>query len=180
MRFLLKCLLILGLVWLAGFVWFLLALPGPAAPDLKTDGIVVLTGGPGRVARGVELIDAKAADRLLISGTAKVVTKADLAKEVGAEIGLFECCIDLGKYAENTQGNGAEIARWASENGYETLRVVTAADHMRRALVEVGSRLPPGVKVLPDAVPANMSPSSLLKEYSKFLASQFNWVWSDR
>ena len=158
MRFLLKCLLILGLVWLAGFVWFLLALPGPAAPDLKTDGIVVLTGGPGRVARGVELIDAKAADRLLISGTAKVVTKADLAKEVGAE-----------------------IARWASENGYETLRVVTAADHMRRALVEVGSRLPPGVKVLPDAVPANMSsPSSLLKEYSKFLASQFNWVWSDR
>ena len=43
------------------------ALPGPAGAE-RTDGIVVLTGGPGRLARGFELIERGAAERMLISG----------------------------------------------------------------------------------------------------------------
>src|SRR3546814_8800901 len=44
---------LLFLAWVLGFAWFALLLPLPAAPQ-KTDGIVVLTGGPGRIDRALE------------------------------------------------------------------------------------------------------------------------------
>ncbi len=43
--------MLLALAWIAGFVWFVLSLPEPAPDDIRTEGIVVLTGGPGRIAR---------------------------------------------------------------------------------------------------------------------------------
>src|SRR3546814_17875036 len=57
----------LFLAWVLGFAWFALLLPLRAAPQ-KTDGIVVLTGGPGRIDREPERLEAGDATRLLISG----------------------------------------------------------------------------------------------------------------
>ena len=54
MRRLLFSLGVLLLVFLGGFVWFLASLPHDVeAPERETDAIVVLTGGAGRVARGL-------------------------------------------------------------------------------------------------------------------------------
>ena len=41
------------IVWLLGLAWFVVSLPRPAG-DAKTDAIVVLTGGPGRIQRGLD------------------------------------------------------------------------------------------------------------------------------
>ncbi|EMD83520.1 YdcF family protein [Pacificimonas flava] len=169
-RTLAKLLLLLPLLWLAGFVWFLLAMPGAASTDIHTDGIVVLTGGPGRLARGVEVLAHRGADRLLVSGVAREVRPEDLAAELRIDERVFACCIDLGKFAEDTRGNGAEIANWAGQRGYDSLRVVTAADHMRRALVEIRLRLPESVELVADAVPPTGNTLSYALEYSKLLA----------
>jgi uncharacterized SAM-binding protein YcdF (DUF218 family) len=59
------------LAWVLGFAWFALLLPLPAAAQ-KTDAIVVLTGGPGRIDRALERLEAGDAKRLLISGVACV------------------------------------------------------------------------------------------------------------
>ena len=71
---------LLFLAWVLGFAWFALLLPLPAG-DQTTDAIVVLTGGPGRIDRGLELLEAGRAKRLLISGVAREVKPKELAAE---------------------------------------------------------------------------------------------------
>jgi hypothetical protein len=51
-----------ALLYLLGFAMFMLTLPGPAAPG-ATDAIVVLTGGKGRIDRGLALLGAHQAHR---------------------------------------------------------------------------------------------------------------------
>jgi uncharacterized SAM-binding protein YcdF (DUF218 family) len=161
-------LLFLVLLWFAGFVWFVLTLPGPAPDMLKTDGIVVLTGGPGRVSRGIDLLRRGQTKRLLISGVGTTVRPAELAAEHDVPVRLFDCCIDLGKRAADTRGNGEEIAEWARFHRYKSVRIVTSQSHMARALLEARSRLGPGVRIAPDAVASALSFGPIATEYSKF------------
>ncbi|MGB3722527.1 MAG: YdcF family protein [Pacificimonas sp.] len=177
MKPLLKFIIGVFLIWVLGFVWFMLALPGPADEDVKTDGIVVLTGGPGRLARGVALIGEGRAARLLVSGVDPAVKPGELAEELDAEARLFDCCIDLGKRAADTAGNGTETAEWATARGYTSLRVITAADHMRRARLELDAQLPADMVVVEDAVPSSGGFVSLVREYGKFTARLLaSWV----
>ena len=53
-----------ALGWFAGFVWFSMTLPDPAPIAVKTDAVVVLTGGAGRLARGLEVLEAGSARNL--------------------------------------------------------------------------------------------------------------------
>ncbi|MEM8826316.1 MAG: YdcF family protein, partial [Pseudomonadota bacterium] len=122
MRALVRLVLALALIWTGGFVWFMLSLPGAADPALETDGIVVLTGGPGRVARGVALIEAGQADRLLISGVGMDVRPEELAVEVDAPAALFMTRVDLDRRAADTVGNATQIASWADRHDYASLR----------------------------------------------------------
>jgi uncharacterized SAM-binding protein YcdF (DUF218 family) len=159
----------LALIWIAGFVWFVSALPEPAPESIRTDGIVVLTGGPGRLARGVEMLRAKKAKRLLVSGVDNSVRPIDLAVELDVPEELFKCCIDLGKRAADTRGNGQEIADWTRKHDYHTIRLVTSEFHMARAQAEAEARLGDDVKIVPDAVSDRQSPKALAVEYSKYL-----------
>src|SRR3546814_17460962 len=67
------------LCWLLGFAWFSLLLPQPFETHRKTDGIVVLTGGAGRIGRGLDLLQAGAAKTMLISGVDRDVRPRELA-----------------------------------------------------------------------------------------------------
>ncbi|MEE4348692.1 MAG: YdcF family protein [Pacificimonas sp.] len=169
MKTLFRLALIVPLLWLLGFVWFVFSLPGEVVADDRTDGIVVLTGGPGRLAHGVELLQENRGQRLLVSGVDQSVRAEELAAEVGAPQRLFDCCIDLGKRAENTVGNAAEIAAWAQQNGYTSLRVVTASDHMPRALQEIRAEVGDTVRLIPNPVRIPRTFGSLAREYSKFV-----------
>jgi uncharacterized SAM-binding protein YcdF (DUF218 family) len=164
-----RSLMLLVLAWIAGFVWFVLSLPEPAPAEVKTDGIVVLTGGAGRIARGVDLMQAGRAKRLLISGVDAKVGPGELAAVVDIPAPLLECCIDLGKRAADTRGNGAEVAAWAAEHKYRSIRLVTSQFHMARAEAEARARLGSDVSLVPDAIAERRSPPALAFEYSKFL-----------
>ena len=72
------------LLWIAGFMAFALFLPQPAPDGIVTDGIVVMTGGRGRVERGLRLLEAKQAKRLLISGADRRVRPHELAVQFKA------------------------------------------------------------------------------------------------
>ena len=61
---------LLFLAWVLGFAWFALLLPLPAG-DQTTDAIVVLTGGPGRIDRGLELLEAGRAATTRASGSSR-------------------------------------------------------------------------------------------------------------
>lgn len=162
-----RILAFLLLAWVLGFAWFALFLPQPAGLQ-KTDGVVVLTGGAGRIDRGLEVLEAKKARRMLISGVDLDVKPGELAVEYKRPATLFACCIDLGFRAVDTRSNGLETARWVSRNKIKTLRLVTHDWHMRRARLELKLALPDGVTVVEDAVVTQPSLFVLFKEYHKY------------
>lgn len=156
------------LMWALGFGWFALLLPQPL-DGRTTDAIVVLTGGDGRLDRGLDLMRDGAARRMLISGVDRAVKPHELAVRYQAEDRLFDCCITLGREAIDTRSNGLETARWLERRGYDTVRLITSDWHMRRAAFELGQALPHDVVLVYDAVPSQPSFSTLFMEYNKYV-----------
>ena len=161
---------LLLLAWVLGFVLFAAALPQPA-PTSRTDAIVVPTGSGGRIGRGLELLRLGAAEQMLVTGVDTEVQPDEFAAEFEVEDRLMDCCVTLGFSALDTRGNARETAMWMEEQGYNSLRLVTADWHMRRTAVELSDRLPSNIRVLRDAVPSEPSLWILFIEYHKFLAA---------
>ena len=157
------------LAWVLGFAWFALLLPMPAPPE-RTDAIVVLTGGGGRIDRALERLEAGDAKRLLISGVAREVKPGELAAEYKRSKKLFDCCIALGFEAEDTRSNATEVASWAQRRNYKSIRLITTDWHMRRAEYEIGRAVGDTVRIVPDAVRSQPNFATLFREYHKYLA----------
>jgi uncharacterized SAM-binding protein YcdF (DUF218 family) len=155
------------LVYILGFAWFALFLPQPADME-KTDGVVVLTGGAGRITRGLEVLEAGKARRMLISGVDLDVKPGELAAAHKRPMKLFSCCIDLGFRALDTRSNGLETARWVKRNNVKSLRLVTHDWHMRRARLELDLALPDGIRIVNDAVHTSPPFTVLFTEYNKY------------
>lgn len=156
------------LAYTLGFAAFVVLLPGPAGAE-RTDAIVVLTGGAGRVERGLDLMRRGRADRMLISGVGVAVRPVDIAAEHDQDLALFECCIDLGRESVDTRSNASEVARWMKRRDLESLRVVTTDWHLPRARAEIAQRVPAGTRIVGDAIPSTPSFRAFFLEYNKYL-----------
>lgn len=167
--FLLRLAFLAVLLWGGGFVWYVATLPKPADKSIRTDGIVVLTGGPGRLARGIALLRDHRAERLLVSGVDPSVRAIELAAELKVPEQLFDCCVDLGRQAADTIGNGQEAADWVRAHNYRSIRLVTSAYHTPRARLEIETRLGgDNVEVIADPVPLDLPAEDLAREFSKY------------
>lgn len=160
---------LLVLAWALGFALFMLTLGQPLDPAVKADAIVVPTGGPGRIDRGIALLRAGSAERMLITGTDPTVRPIELAVQYKTSPRLFNCCIDLGHDAVDTRSNANETAAWARQHGYKSLRLVTADWHMARARLELRNATGGEVEILGDGVRTNPRFAMLLREYHKYL-----------
>lgn len=147
----LAILLLLALMWVVGLLAFAdrVARSTPAAEPAAADGVVALTGASSaRIEAATRLLEGGKAKRLLISGVNREVTRGEI-REVGRGAGrTYDCCVDLGFRAADTQGNARETASWARYYKYRTLIVVTADYHMPRSLLELHATLP-GVALRP-------------------------------
>lgn len=166
-----------ALFWALGFAVFMLLLPDPLAGH-PTDAIVVPTGAAGRIDRGIKLLEAKEAKRMLITGVAPTVRPIDLALEYHASPALFACCIDLGRQAVDTRSNAEETARWVQQHHYRSVRLVTSDWHMARARMELGSALGANVTIVRDGVKGEPSLRLLVAEYNKLLLRRVA-LWLD-
>ena len=155
------------LLYVLGYALFAVLLPRPAG-DRQTDAIVVLTGGPNRIERGLDLLERERAKRMLVSGVARTVRPGELAAQYGHER-LFECCVDLGRESVDTRSNAEEVARWAKRRNVASLRLVTTDWHMPRARFELDRRLPDEVEIVADAVESRPRFRQLFTEYNKYL-----------
>ncbi|NKC31435.1 YdcF family protein [Falsiroseomonas selenitidurans] len=146
----LALLALLALGW--GFVQFLaVAEAPPAETGLRTDAIVVLTGGRDRVETALGLLDSRLAPRLLVSGAHAELTLAELARAHGRDPAALAGRVTLGRAAATTLGNAAEVAAWTQAGPVRSIRLVTAGYHMPRALLEL-RRAAPGLAVVPHPV----------------------------
>ena len=83
MRVFLAVIVLTLLAYAIGFVLFVSNLPIAPAASPKADGIVVLTGGDGRLETAVSMLESGVARRLLVSGTALSVTKETVGRISG-------------------------------------------------------------------------------------------------
>ena len=166
---------ILLLAWALGFVWFAAFLPQPLA-EMRTDAIIVPTGGGGRIARGVEMLRTEQAPQMLVTGVDSEVTEDEFAIEFDVTADWMECCVSLGFAALDTRGNAVEAANWIRVNEIGSVRLVTTDWHMRRAALDLERQVPPSVAILRDAVPSRPRLPTLFVEYHKLLAD-YAWGW---
>jgi uncharacterized SAM-binding protein YcdF (DUF218 family) len=167
-------------LWLAGWIWFASTLPVAVADQTtKTDAIVVWTGGSGRIDEGLGLLAAGMAEKLFISGASEQVRVADVVRG-RPEAAALDSRIALGRRAVDTPGNAVETAQWAARENARSIRLVTAAYHMRRSLLELNAAMPDLLIVPHPVFPANVKPdwwrwrgtaNLIAVEYSKYLVA---------
>lgn len=164
-----RLLSILVLFWALGFVLFAVNLPQPAGED-RADAVVVLTGGPKRIERGLEVLARGWADRLLVSGVDRSVKPHEFALQYRVKARRMACCVTLGYQAVDTRSNAVETAGWLERQKVKRVRLVTHDWHMRRAQMELSRVVPANVTIIADAVPSRPTFGTLLREYHKFIA----------
>lgn len=156
------------LIYVLGYAAFAVMLPKPAA-DEQTDAIVVLTGGPGRMERGLDMLRQQRARHMLVSGVNRTVRPVELAAQYPGSTPLFTCCVTLERESFDTRSNADEVARWMERRRYTSLRLVTNDLHMPRAGYELRKRVGPDMRIVVDAVPTEPDVRAIFIEYNKYL-----------
>ncbi len=143
-------------------------------PSIPAEGIVVLTGGKGRIETGLNLLKEGHAKRLLISG---VHTHVKLRVLLKKEDLYLEKNIDLDHRARNTTENAYETRLWLEKNHLASLQMVTADYHLLRSLLEFHMQLQE-IKIFPTAVglKSHCTLKCWVKEFHKFMASFFRYL----
>jgi uncharacterized SAM-binding protein YcdF (DUF218 family) len=142
---------LLALAWIVGLWRFAALMPdGPSADAQATDAVVVLTGGSGRLAAGLELLVQGRAKKLFVSGVHRGLDVRQLLQVARRDQDGIETRVAIGD-AVNTAANARETAAWMRAEGFRSLRLVTSAYHMPRSLLEFRHALP-GATVIPHPV----------------------------
>jgi len=170
-----------GLILLAGgFVRFVSSIASDEVSlESRADGIVALTGAAGRIPDAIELLATERGKRLLITGVHRATSSREIARITPLYSKYFSCCIDLDRSALNTFGNALETRRWARENNFNSLIVVTSNWHMPRAMAELAHQLPDVTLIAYPVISEKVKTEPwwsntdtarlLLAEYSKYL-----------
>jgi uncharacterized SAM-binding protein YcdF (DUF218 family) len=173
----------LALIWLAGLVRFADSIPRTVDdPTRRTDAIVVLTGGSGRLDEGLNLLELNLGERLFVSGVYRGVDVKTLFQMFQRNPQDLEARIGIGT-AINTKGNASETADWIAAQGYKSLRLVTASYHMPRSLMEFHNAMPGTVIVTHPVFPEHVKVDNwwlwpgtmglIASEYNKMM---FAWL----
>ena len=168
---------LLLLLYALGFALFAVTL-GHSAGAEKTDAIIVLTGGAGRIERGIAVMKRGEAKRLLVAGADPSVTRGDLIRRLHGDGELVRCCVDLGSESVDTRSNAEEALRWIDKHHYRSVRLITSDWHMHRAAYEFRSQLGRRITLIPDALPTRPTFITLFGEYNKYVLRRLS-VWLD-
>lgn len=123
----------------------------PYQPKQKTDALVVLTGGDGRIEEGFRLWKDGLSANIFISGVHPDVSRDTILSKWTHSDTLPKCCLEIDNKATTTMENAIETEKWVQAQGVRSIRLITADFHMNRALIELKQTIP-NVKILPHPV----------------------------
>lgn len=150
--------------WAGGLYLFASSIPAVIKDQKsKTDAIVVLTGGRGRLNEGIGLLSNGHASKMFVSGVYKGVDVSTLLKLSQQNPKELICCIGIG-HAEDTIDNARETSDWAVDNKISSIRLVTSAYHMPRAMLEFKNSMKE-IKIVPHPV------------FSDYVKQEKWWIW---
>ena len=121
-----------GLYFFSSFIKFYSKIQGyEPTIESPTEGIAVLTGGKGRIAKGIKLFKSSPNSYLLISGVDKGIKNIDIVPEDF----LKNNRVFIDRKSETTIDNADEIINWARENNIGNIRIITSDYHMPRSML---------------------------------------------
>ena len=172
------------LCWVCGFLFFAYNFSSmkPIKGNLKTDAIIVLTGGKNRIREGAKMLKNGLADKMFISGVSQNVSFDNILAKNEIPLEISEK-IELGKAAHTTVENAMETREWILENKVKSIYLVTSNYHTARSMAEF-EKYNPDIKiytapVFSDNVAkkwwAKLGTFKLIfSEYNKFLFVKIN------
>lgn len=156
-------------IWLGGFVYFcvyVLWIPCPQNIQ-SAQGFVVLTGGRGRIHRGLFLLEQHPEKEFLITGVS--CSKKQCLDQYNLSSPRHSS-ITLGSKAKNTLGNAEEAMTWRKQKNLNKLIVVTSDYHVPRSRL-LFSWKDPLTQWIFYPVVGDLSLGILVKEYHKLAAT---------
>ena len=124
------------ILWFAGFLAFNYKINSYKKDEtVKTDAIIVLTGGKNRISEAVELLNRGAADRLFISGVQEGISLKEIRERKDVKI-KTDRKISLENKSKNTVENAIQTNDWIKKNNISSSRLVTSNYHIPRSLEE--------------------------------------------
>ena len=113
----------------------------------KTDAIVVLTGGKGRVEEGVRLFRKSRAEYLFFVGVDPSVRKSDLYRPKPGDPSADNVILE--KSSRNTLENSIFGRDVIVRNGVHSVLLITSRYHLKRASILFRNSLPKEITIIP-------------------------------
>ncbi len=113
----------------------------------KTDAIVVLTGGKGRVEEGVRLFRESQATFLIFVGVDPSVRKSDLYRPKPGDPSADNVILE--KSSRNTLENSIFGRDVIVSSGVHTVLLITSRYHLKRASILFRNSLPKDITIIP-------------------------------
>ena len=113
----------------------------------KTDAIVVLAGGKGRVEEGVRLFRESRAEYLFLVGVDPSVRKSDLYRPRRGDPSADNVILE--KSSRNTLENSLYGRDVIVQSGVRSILLITSRYHLKRASILFRNSLPKNVTIIP-------------------------------
>jgi uncharacterized SAM-binding protein YcdF (DUF218 family) len=149
-----------------GFAVFMALLPAPRAGVPAVAGLVVFTGGSGRVATALEALEEGYDGPVLISGVYPGARIVDVAPELAPELATQ---LELDPLAASTRDNVRNTAAWAARHQLDEIGVITSTYHALRVRLLFAWLAPQVNVVLIPVQPPAAGLRAMFREYNKLL-----------
>lgn len=143
---LLSCVVLMLVVLAVLFVDFTYKTFSLKPRDVKTDAIVVLAGGRGRIEEGIRLYRAGQGTWLYLIGVDPSVRKSDLFREEKPGDGDR---VILEQVSRNTLENALYARDLIARRPIGSIRLITSRYHMKRATIIFRNILPKKIAIYP-------------------------------
>ncbi len=136
-----------GILILICYMFFLFAndIGNYRDEELKSNAIVVLTGGMGRVEEGALLLLNRRAQYLILSGVHKESDLRAILFKTRLNIDASKTILE--NNSTNTYENAVEVAKIIRHKNFKDIILVTSRYHMKRAFYTFRKTIPPDVRI---------------------------------
>ena len=146
--------------------------------DSIADCAVVLTGGPGRVKEGLDLLVRRQVQRVIIAGVNPQVSLRDLYPQLALYPQVNERDLVLERRSETTYGNAQQSLPIVEALQCRSILLVTSYLHMNRAHKTFTSTYPNEIKVMPYSVAGSDFPPHTWDLFMEVIKTWFYALWA--
>lgn len=146
--------------------------------DIQADCAVVLTGGPGRVKEGVDLLYRGAVKKLIVSGVHPKVSWREILPQAVFYGGLKEEDVVLERRSTTTYGNAIQSLPLVEALHCRSVALVTSTLHMHRAHRTFRGVFPEDFPIVAHATVGGGLRPSLADAFFETTKSVFYSLWA--